>query len=199
MHAGARVYRDLVGIAHQRIAAMADEVHLLVAGLPIRLKGPDRVTGENATPEAAADQDALDRVLDGDRAARCDRDGEGGRPTGPPDQAAGESRPARDRRDRARRDHGSRRSSVEQGVVVVAAGDHGVTRLGVSAYPSDVTAQMVANFVAGGAAINVLGAWAGLRVVVVDAGVASPIPTLGADPVVADGWSRRGSATGPRT
>ncbi len=40
MHAGARVYRDLVGIAHQRIAAMADEVHLLVAGLPIRLKGP---------------------------------------------------------------------------------------------------------------------------------------------------------------
>ena len=40
LHAGARVYRDLVGIAHQRIADMADEVHLLVAGLPIRLKGP---------------------------------------------------------------------------------------------------------------------------------------------------------------
>ena len=40
MHAGARVYRDLVGIAHQRLAAQADEVHLLVAGLPIRLKGP---------------------------------------------------------------------------------------------------------------------------------------------------------------
>ena len=40
MHAGARVYRDLVGIVHQRIAAMADEVHLLVAGLPICLKGP---------------------------------------------------------------------------------------------------------------------------------------------------------------
>jgi adenosylcobinamide kinase/adenosylcobinamide-phosphate guanylyltransferase len=39
MHPGARVYRDLAGIAHQRIAAMADEVHLLVAGLPIRLKG----------------------------------------------------------------------------------------------------------------------------------------------------------------
>ena len=49
---------------------------------------------------------------------------------------------------------------------------------------------MVANFVAGGAAINVLGAWAGLRVVVVDAGVASPIPTLGADPV-------RGGRAGP--
>ncbi len=40
MHPGARAYRDLVGIAHQRLAAMADEVHLLVAGLPITLKGP---------------------------------------------------------------------------------------------------------------------------------------------------------------
>lgn len=42
MHAGARAYRDLVGIAHQRLAEMADEVHLLVAGLPITLKGGDR-------------------------------------------------------------------------------------------------------------------------------------------------------------
>ena len=40
MHAGARIYRDLVGIVHQRIAIQADEVHLLVAGLPLRLKGP---------------------------------------------------------------------------------------------------------------------------------------------------------------
>ncbi len=39
MHAGARAYRDLVGIAHQRLAGSADEVHLLVAGLPITLKG----------------------------------------------------------------------------------------------------------------------------------------------------------------
>jgi adenosylcobinamide kinase/adenosylcobinamide-phosphate guanylyltransferase len=39
MHAGARAYRDLVGIAHQRLAAMADEVYLLVAGLPLPLKG----------------------------------------------------------------------------------------------------------------------------------------------------------------
>jgi len=38
MHAGARSYRDLVGIAHQRLAARADEVHLLVAGLPLTLK-----------------------------------------------------------------------------------------------------------------------------------------------------------------
>src|SRR4051794_25199530 len=40
MHPGARAYRDLVGIAHQRLAAQADEVHLLVAGLPLTLKGP---------------------------------------------------------------------------------------------------------------------------------------------------------------
>jgi adenosylcobinamide kinase/adenosylcobinamide-phosphate guanylyltransferase len=40
MHAGARAYRDLVGMVHQRIAAEADEVDLLVAGLPLRLKGP---------------------------------------------------------------------------------------------------------------------------------------------------------------
>ena len=66
--------------------------------------------------------------------------------------------------------------------IVVAAGDHGVTRRGVSAYPADVTAQMVANFVAGGAAINVLAAEIGATVIVVDAGVAGPIPTVTADP-----------------
>lgn len=38
MHAGARAYRDLVGIAHQRVAAMADEAVLMVAGLPVRLR-----------------------------------------------------------------------------------------------------------------------------------------------------------------
>jgi len=42
MHAGARVYRDLVGLVHQRMAARADEVYLLVAGLPLTLKGEDR-------------------------------------------------------------------------------------------------------------------------------------------------------------
>lgn len=39
MHAGARAYRDLVGLAHQRLAAIADEAYLLVAGLPLTLKG----------------------------------------------------------------------------------------------------------------------------------------------------------------
>lgn len=40
MHPNARAYRDLVGITHQRLAAMADEVFLFVAGLPVTLKGP---------------------------------------------------------------------------------------------------------------------------------------------------------------
>ena len=65
------------------------------------------------------------------------------------------------------------RPRLAQRLIVVAAADHGVTRQGVSAYPADVTAQMVANFLAGGAAINVLADHAGARVRVVDAGVAS--------------------------
>ncbi len=57
--------------------------------------------------------------------------------------------------------------------IVVFAGDHGVAANGVSAYPPEVTAQMVANFQAGGAAINVLAGIAGATVRVVDMAVAS--------------------------
>lgn len=42
MHAGARTFRDLVGLVHQRFAARADEVTLVVAGLPLSLKAPAR-------------------------------------------------------------------------------------------------------------------------------------------------------------
>lgn len=56
-------------------------------------------------------------------------------------------------------------------VIFTFAGDHGVVEEGVSAYPSDVTAQMVLNFINGGAGINVLARHAGARVVVADLGV----------------------------
>lgn len=56
--------------------------------------------------------------------------------------------------------------------MLVFAGDHGAVKAGISAYPQDVTWQMVENFLAGGAAINVLSRLAGLQLSVVDAGVA---------------------------
>lgn len=59
----------------------------------------------------------------------------------------------------------------ERARVVVFAGDHGVAAAGVSAYPAEVTAAMVANFDAGGAAINVLAEAAGATVRVVDIAV----------------------------
>lgn len=57
--------------------------------------------------------------------------------------------------------------------VLVFAGDHGVVAQGISAYPQEVTPQMMYNFLRGGAAINVLARGAGARVVIVDAGVAA--------------------------
>jgi len=65
--------------------------------------------------------------------------------------------------------------------VAVFAGDHGVLARGVSPWPQEVTAQMVANFLAGGAAVNVLAAQVGATVTVVDVGVAAqlePAPGL---------------------
>ena len=71
--------------------------------------------------------------------------------------------------------------SVKRKAIIVMAADHGVALEGVSAYPSDVTAQMVLNFLRGGAAINVLARQAEARVTIVDIGVAAdfePMPGL---------------------
>lgn len=64
---------------------------------------------------------------------------------------------------------------LQQPQMVVFAGDHGLAARGVSAYPSDVTWQMVENFLAGGAAVSVLARQHGLALTVVDAGVAKDI------------------------
>lgn len=71
---------------------------------------------------------------------------------------------------------------IRQPELVILAGDHGVARTaGTSAYPPEVTAQMVANFVAGGAAANVLARSRGVRVTVVDVCVAIDWATSGMD------------------
>ena len=62
---------------------------------------------------------------------------------------------------------------IRRKVIFTIAADHGVCAEGVSAYPSEVTAQMVLNFASGGAAINVLGKHVGAEIVAVDMGVAS--------------------------
>ena len=66
---------------------------------------------------------------------------------------------------------GEERPRFAHRALVVAAASHGVAEEGVSAYPASVTAQMVQNILAGGAAINALADAAGARLVVVDAGV----------------------------
>lgn len=74
--------------------------------------------------------------------------------------------------------------------VVVFAGDHGIARHGVSAYPAEVTAQMVANFLAGGAAVNALATTTGVGVRVADIAVESDT-----DPTVSRHKVRRSSGS----
>lgn len=63
-----------------------------------------------------------------------------------------------------------------QAMLLLCAGDHGLVAEGVSAWPSEVTAEMVKNFLNGGAAANVFARAAGAQIRVLDCGVASPLP-----------------------
>ena len=79
-------------------------------------------------------------------------------------------------------------------MIVVMAGDHGVTEEGVSAYPSEVTGQMVHGFVGGVAGINVLSRHAGIGVQVVDMGCRADLSALVATGAVIDAKVAAGTA-----
>ncbi|MDK2821826.1 MAG: nicotinate-nucleotide--dimethylbenzimidazole phosphoribosyltransferase [Clostridia bacterium] len=68
--------------------------------------------------------------------------------------------------------------SVKKKVLVTMAADHGVAEEGVSNFPQEVSSQMVRNYIAGGAAMNILAEVAGAEVVIVDMGVASDLSDL---------------------
>lgn len=72
----------------------------------------------------------------------------------------------------------STRPSVERRAAYVLVADHGITEEGISAYPKEVTRQMVLNFANGGAAINVLARHANAQVVIVDVGVDGDLDSI---------------------
>ena len=84
------------------------------------------------------------------------------------------------------------RPSVSRKRILIFAGDHGVAREGVSAYPAEVTPAMVMNFLNGGATINALARQIQAEVCVVDVGVNADFPlTLPLSPVgrgQGEGW-----------
>ncbi len=77
---------------------------------------------------------------------------------------------------------GTARPIARSTTLIVAAADHGVVAQGVTGYPQAVTAQMVMNFLGGGAAISVMARAGGVELVIVDAGVATPLPEASAKP-----------------
>ena len=81
--------------------------------------------------------------------------------------------------------------------VIVVAGDHGVASEGVSAYPAEVTPQMVFNFLAGGAAINALAGHAGAEITVIDAGVAVDLDPQPGLTIAKVGYAAGNIARGP--
>jgi nicotinate-nucleotide--dimethylbenzimidazole phosphoribosyltransferase len=82
-------------------------------------------------------------------------------------------------------------------LVITIAGDHGVVEEGVSAFPQEVTPQMVYNFLRGGAGINVLARHVGAKVLVVDAGVASDMKPEAGLIIKKVGYGTKNMAKGP--
>ena len=206
-HALGRRFREVAGRCNQLVAAAADEVEMVVCGVPWKVKevGWALPTGEPRDGPAAGY--AAEQVP-----PPPPRPSPGGRgsdfptqPIPPLDVSAMEA--ARRRWDALTKPRGSLGRLEELGVALAGmtgrvppvvtdktiflfAGDHGVAAEGVSAYPAAVTAQMVQNFLDGGAAINVLARQAGASLVVVDAGIAADLPS---HPRLIDGKVARGT------
>jgi nicotinate-nucleotide--dimethylbenzimidazole phosphoribosyltransferase len=89
---------------------------------------------------------------------------------------------------------GSVKPAVARKTIVTMAGDHGVAAEGVSAYPQEVTPQMVGGFVHGVAGINALGRLAGAKVVVADLGVAADMSELAKSGKIIDKKVAKGTA-----
>ncbi|MFA6079811.1 MAG: nicotinate-nucleotide--dimethylbenzimidazole phosphoribosyltransferase, partial [Candidatus Omnitrophota bacterium] len=92
---------------------------------------------------------------------------------------------------------GSISPTLKHKAIFTMAGDHGVVEEGVSAYPKEVTLQMVHNFLSGGAGINVLAKHVGARVVVVDVGVACDMPPKQGLVIKKVGYGTKNMAKGP--
>lgn len=91
---------------------------------------------------------------------------------------------------------GRERPRITRGRVVIFAGNHGVVARGVSAFPAEVTVQMVANFHAGGAAINALAAAAGLDLSVVPLDLDRPTADFTAAPAMSEAECLAALSTG---
>ena len=92
---------------------------------------------------------------------------------------------------------GSVNCKIKHKKIFTMAGDHGVVEEGVSAFPQQVTGQMVQNFIEGGAAINVLARHIGAKVIVVDCGVASYLETKPNLKIKKVGLGTKNMAAGP--
>ncbi|PXW32337.1 UNVERIFIED_CONTAM: adenosylcobinamide kinase /nicotinate-nucleotide-dimethylbenzimidazole phosphoribosyltransferase /adenosylcobinamide-phosphate guanylyltransferase [Williamsia faeni] len=190
-----RLFQDQLGIVNAAVAAVCDRVVLVVAGRTLELRGgaavdaePQAMTSavpaptpipapepvpspapvtEFENPEQFDFVDAPDRTT---AIAARERHGELTKPPGSLGrleeigiwmascQGVCPPRP------------------ITEPTVVIFAGDHGVAQAGVSAFPPEVTAQMVGNFLAGGAAVNVLAKQNGARVRVEDLAVNAQTP-----------------------